>query len=71
MSPTWRSTPATCAPTEVDALRGDASRARAELGWKPEVGFEELVGIMVGRTCDQLAATTAGEASGSVDAQRP
>jgi GDPmannose 4,6-dehydratase len=34
-------------PTEVDELRGDASRAREKLGWKPTVGFKDLVRIMV------------------------
>jgi GDPmannose 4,6-dehydratase len=34
-------------PTEVDFLQGDASKARAKLGWKPRVGFEELVRLMV------------------------
>jgi GDPmannose 4,6-dehydratase len=34
-------------PTEVDALLGDASRARAELGWRPEVDFASLVEEMV------------------------
>ena len=34
-------------PTEVDALRADASLARAELGWEPKVGFEQLVTEMV------------------------
>ncbi|MGD2124204.1 MAG: GDP-mannose 4,6-dehydratase [Gemmatimonadota bacterium] len=34
-------------PTEVDSLRGDASKARKELGWEPRVGFKELVRIMV------------------------
>jgi len=29
-------------------LCGDASKARRELGWTPRVGFEELVGLMVG-----------------------
>ncbi len=33
-------------PTEVDSLLGDASKARRELGWKPRVSFEELVGEM-------------------------
>ena len=34
-------------PTEVDALEGDASKARAKLGWKPKVSIEELTGMMV------------------------
>ena len=34
-------------PTEVDALCGDASKARRQLGWKPTVTFEELVKMMV------------------------
>jgi len=34
-------------PTEVDTLLGDASKARTELGWQPEVGFEALVEEMV------------------------
>ncbi len=32
---------------EVDLLVGDASKARAELGWEPVVGFEDLVRMMV------------------------
>jgi len=34
-------------PTEVDTLLGDASKARTKLGWKPEIGFEELVKEMI------------------------
>ena len=34
-------------PAEVDLLIGDASRAKAELGWEPEVSFQELVRMMV------------------------
>jgi len=34
-------------PTEIDHLVGNASRARAELGWTPRVGFAELVAAMV------------------------
>ena len=34
-------------PTEVDELLGDASKARSVLGWKPKVGFKELVHMMV------------------------
>lgn len=34
-------------PAEVDTLLGDASKARRQLGWAPEVGFPELVREMV------------------------
>jgi GDPmannose 4,6-dehydratase len=34
-------------PTEVDILLGDSSKARAKLGWKPRVTFEELVRMMI------------------------
>jgi GDPmannose 4,6-dehydratase len=34
-------------PADVDVLVGDATKAREVLGWKPRVGFEELVQMMV------------------------
>jgi GDPmannose 4,6-dehydratase len=34
-------------PTEVDALCGDASKARSVLGWTPKTTFEQLVRKMV------------------------
>ena len=34
-------------PTEVETLLGDASKAKAGLGWTPKVGFGELVAEMV------------------------
>lgn len=34
-------------PTEVDSLLGDATKARNELGWIPEITFEEMVREMV------------------------
>jgi GDPmannose 4,6-dehydratase len=34
-------------PAEVDALLADSTRARNELGWRPRVGFPELVRMMV------------------------
>src|SRR6267143_1536544 len=39
--------PALLRPAEVDHLLGDASKARAELGWMPTVAFKELVEMMV------------------------
>jgi GDPmannose 4,6-dehydratase len=34
-------------PTEVDVLLGDPTKAKTKLGWKPKVGFAELVRLMV------------------------
>jgi GDPmannose 4,6-dehydratase len=34
-------------PTEVETLLGDASKAHRELGWRPKVGFNELVSEMI------------------------
>ncbi len=40
-------------PAEVDLLIGDASRAHDELAWKPTVGFEDLVAMMVDHDLEQ------------------
>jgi GDPmannose 4,6-dehydratase len=42
-------------PAEVDLLIGDAQRARSDLDWKPEVGFAELVEMMVDADIDAVA----------------
>jgi len=34
-------------PAEVDVLRGDATKAKYELGWKPKTDFQKLVKNMV------------------------
>jgi GDPmannose 4,6-dehydratase len=34
-------------PAEVDLLLGCSDKARAKLGWKPRVSFDELVALMV------------------------
>jgi GDPmannose 4,6-dehydratase len=39
-------------PTEVDHLIGDNSKARRMLNWEPEIGFEELVRMMVASDLD-------------------
>lgn len=41
-------------PTEVETLLGDASKAKAKLGWEPKISFEELVREMA--TEDMQAA---------------
>jgi GDPmannose 4,6-dehydratase len=38
-------------PAEVDRLLGDASKAKKELGWEPEITFDELVKEMVEEDC--------------------
>jgi GDPmannose 4,6-dehydratase len=45
-------------PTEVDALIGDASKARSKLGWQHKVSFDELVAEMVAVDLETLAAET-------------
>ncbi len=35
-------------PAEVNILKGDYSKARKKLGWRPTVNFEDLVKMMVG-----------------------
>ena len=34
-------------PAEVDYLRGDYSKTKKILGWKPKISFKELVKEMV------------------------
>jgi GDPmannose 4,6-dehydratase len=34
-------------PAEVDALKGDSTKARKALGWKPNVTFQQLAKMMV------------------------
>jgi GDPmannose 4,6-dehydratase len=39
--------PSLVRPAEVDLLIGDPSKAKAKLGWEPEVSFEQLIEMMV------------------------
>jgi len=47
-------------PAEVDVLCADASKARRELGWEPEVGFDELVRLMVEADLAEVEAQLSG-----------
>lgn len=40
-------------PAEVDLLVGDNSKAQQDLGWKPEVTFEQLIEMMVKADLDR------------------
>lgn len=42
-------------PAELDYLRGDCSLIKKELGWKPEIGFKELVKTMVEHDCKTIS----------------
>ena len=42
-------------PAEVDLLVGDAAKASTVLGWQPEVGFQDLVTMMVDADMDLLS----------------
>jgi GDPmannose 4,6-dehydratase len=48
-------------PSEVDALLGDATKAHQKLGWKPRVGFDVLVKIMVDADLSALEDQLAGK----------
>ena len=41
-------------PAEVNTLRGDATKARKELGWEPKVDFGTLVRMMVDADLDRV-----------------
>jgi GDPmannose 4,6-dehydratase len=44
-------------PAEVDHLIGDAARARAALGWQPQVSFVQLAQMMVDADVEALRAS--------------
>ena len=50
-----RTDPRWMRPAEVDLLIGDASKAKEQLGWEPEVTFEELIQGMVDADLATLA----------------
>jgi GDPmannose 4,6-dehydratase len=52
-------------PTEVDHLRGDASKARRVLGWEPKVTFQQLVQMMVRADDEDVRSSLAGRAPSS------
>lgn len=45
-------------PAEVDLLLADATKARDQLGWKPDVNFEHLVNMMVDGDLAALRGTS-------------
>jgi GDPmannose 4,6-dehydratase len=53
-------------PAEVDHLLGDASKARAELGWEPKTSFRELVELMVDADVERVAPASRPSAPASL-----
>ena len=51
-------------PAEVDLLVGDAAKAHEKLGWRPEVPFAELVGMMVDADLARERTLSVGRALG-------
>lgn len=47
--------PAFMRPAEVDLLIGDPAKAKAALGWQPEVSFEKMIAMMVDADLQRLA----------------
>src|SRR3990167_9547641 len=45
-------------PAEVHELKGDYSKARRVLGWKPKVKFEELVKMMMDEDLRHVGGAT-------------
>jgi len=46
-------------PADVNTLCGDASKARARLGWSPKLRFDELVAMMVDADLERVARALA------------
>jgi GDPmannose 4,6-dehydratase len=42
-------------PVDISETRGDATKAREELGWAPKVCFRDLVVMMVDSQVERLA----------------
>ncbi|CAA7056961.1 unnamed protein product [Microthlaspi erraticum] len=57
-------------PTEVDNLKGDASKAKELLKWKPKVGFEELVKMMVDEDLEMAKREKVLVDAGYIDAHQ-
>ena len=51
-------------PTEVASLVGDATKAHERLGWRPEIGFDELVHEMVWDDVDEARKDELARAGG-------
>jgi GDPmannose 4,6-dehydratase len=53
--------PALMRPAEVEHLLGDATKARLDLSWKPEVSFNRLIEMMVDADLERLSMFRSSE----------
>jgi len=53
-------------PAEVDLLIGDASKAKAKLGWSPKITLEELVSMMVKNDLEEQERLSRSSVEGSL-----
>jgi GDPmannose 4,6-dehydratase len=58
-----RQDPAFMRRAEVDHLLADSGKARQALGWKPKVGFAELIAMMVDSDIQRLRSATSVQVS--------
>jgi GDPmannose 4,6-dehydratase len=56
--------------TEVDALCGDADKARRRLGWQPRIGFAGLIEMMVAHDIELARRERAVSTAGFIDPMR-
>jgi GDPmannose 4,6-dehydratase len=59
-----KSDPEFLRPAEVDQLVGDASKAKAQLGWDPKHSFRDLVEMMVDADVERLSSAAAPKVVG-------
>ena len=45
-------------PAEAEILVGDSAKARRDLGWEPQIGFDEVIGMMVDACLGRLAGAS-------------
>jgi GDPmannose 4,6-dehydratase len=58
--------PSLLRPAEVDRLIGDASKAKAALGWQPTVSFEQLIQLMVDEDLARLSRVMPSAAAAKI-----
>jgi GDPmannose 4,6-dehydratase len=58
--------PSLLRPAEVDRLIGDASKAKAALGWQPTVSFERLIQMMVDEDLARLSRVVPSAAAAKI-----